>query len=195
MISAMLPQANRRTTALYQRIVVVGNAGAGKTTAARQIAARLGLPHVELDALHWDAGWTEAPTPVFRARVERALAGPAWVTDGNYSSARDLIWPRAELIVWLDFGLPVILWRLLRRSLRRGLLREELWNGNRERLRDQFFNRESLFIYAVQTHHRRQAGFAALLARPEHAHLALARLRTPAAARRWLAVLPSFSGI
>src|SRR6266540_2542235 len=164
-----------------QRIAVVGTSGAGKTTTARMIAGRLDLPHVELDALHWDANWTMAPLPVFRERVARALAGDAWVADGNYSKTRDLIWPRAQLIVWLDYRLPVIFWRLFRRSLRRSLSREELWNGNRERLRDQFFSRDSLFLWVLQSYRRHRAEYPALLGRPEHAHLKLVRLRSPAA--------------
>lgn len=76
-------------------VAVVGTSGAGKTTTARLIAARLQLPHVELDALHWDANWTMAPLPVFRERVARALAGEAWVIDGNYGKVRDLVWPQA----------------------------------------------------------------------------------------------------
>src|SRR5262245_7432020 len=117
----------------YRRINVVGTTGAGKTTTARQIACRLGLPHVELDALHWDANWTEAPLAIFRERVAQALAGDAWVVDGNYTKARDLVWSRVELVVWLDYSWPRILWQLLWRTLRRTLLREELWSGNRER--------------------------------------------------------------
>lgn len=171
----------------FQRIAVVGTSGSGKTTLARQLAGRLGVPHVELDALHWDANWTMAPLPVFRERVARALAGNAWVADGNYSKARDLVWPRAQLIVWLDYGLPVIFWRLFWRSLRRGMLREDLWNGNRERLRDQFCSRDSLFLWALQTDRRHRAEYVALLGRPEHAHLQLVQLRSPAATRMWLA--------
>jgi len=171
----------------FQRIVVIGTSGSGKTVLACQLARQFGLPHIELDALHWDANWTMALLPVFRERVARALAGDAWVADGNYSKARDLVWPRAQLIVWLDYGLAVVFWRLFRRSLRRSLSREELWNSNRERLRDQFFSRDSLFLWALQTNRRHRAEYVALLRRPEHAHLKLVHLRSPAATRRWLA--------
>jgi adenylate kinase family enzyme len=188
MYADVMPQA-------IQRIAVVGTSGAGKTTTARLIAERLELRHVELDALHWDAHWTMVPLPVFRERVARALAGDAWVADGNYGKARDLVWPPAQLIVWLDYGLPVIFWRLFRRSLRRSLSHEELWNGNRERLRDQFFSRDSLFLWALQTNRRHRAEYVALLGRPEHAHLKLVRLQSPAATRVWLARLPEISNV
>ena len=171
----------------YRRIVVVGVSGSGKTTLACALSQRLGVPHVELDALHWDAGWTEAPLNVFRQRIAQALECAAWVVDGNYSKARDLIWSRAELLVWLDYALPVVLWRLLRRSLWRTLTREELWNGNRERFREQFFARDSLFLWALQSHPRKRAEYPALFSRPEYAHLAVIRLRSPRATRQWLA--------
>jgi adenylate kinase family enzyme len=118
-----------------RRIAVVGTTGSGKTSLARLIARRLSIPHIELDALHWEPNWTEAGTAVLRARVGAVTAGAAWVADGNYAKIRDLIWPRADTLVWLDYSLPVILWRLTRRTLRRLLTGEELWNTNREVVR------------------------------------------------------------
>ncbi len=138
----------------YRRIAVVGVTGSGKTTLAAALAARLGIPHVEMDALNWQRNWQPAERSEFRRRVDVATSGPAWVTDGNYSEVRDLVWGRADALVWLDYSLPLIQWRLLRRSLRRIFTREELWNGNRENYRDQFFSRESLFLYAFKSHPR-----------------------------------------
>jgi adenylate kinase family enzyme len=133
-----------------RRIIVVGSTGSGKTTLARLLAARFGLPHVEFDALHWEPAWTPASTDVFRERIARALGGDAWVADGNYGQVRDIAWARADTIVWLDFTLPVILPRLIRRTWRRLITQEELWNGNRERWIHQF-RRDSLVVWAIQT--------------------------------------------
>src|SRR5215203_2020275 len=99
-----------------QRIAVVGTSGSGKTTLARQLSGRLGLAHVELDALHWDPGWVPTPAAIFQERAAAALNSPAWVVDGNYPEVRDLIWRRADTIVWLDYGLGLILWRLTLRT-------------------------------------------------------------------------------
>lgn len=169
-----------------ERIVVVGTSGSGKTTLARDLARRLGYDHIELDALNWDAGWAEAPTNVFTARIEAAAKAPCWVADGNYSRGRHVLWPRADMIVWLDYALPVILWRLLRRTLRRTLGREVLWNGNRERFAAQFFSRDSLFLWVFQTYRQRRRKYPALFAQPEYAHLHVIRLRSPRETRRWL---------
>src|ERR1700682_388109 len=102
-----------------QSIVVVGTTGSGKTTCASLLAQKLAIPHVELDALFWDANWTSAPAPEFRARVTQALQGECWIVDGNYSKVRDLIWQRATTVVWLDYSLWTIMIRLLRRTVAR----------------------------------------------------------------------------
>jgi adenylate kinase family enzyme len=175
----------------YRRINVIGTTGSGKTRTAEQIAPRVGLPHIELDALNWDPNWTEVPLDVFRQRVAQALAGDAWVVDGNYSKARDLIWNRVELVVWLDYSLPRILWQLLWRTLRRTLLREELWSGNRERFLNQFFSRDSLFWWALTTYHSRRAKYQAVFAQPQEHNFAMVRLASPQATRRWLVGLPA----
>ncbi|MBN1963509.1 MAG: AAA family ATPase, partial [Anaerolineae bacterium] len=94
---------------------MVGTTGSGKTTLARQLADHLGCPHVEMDALHWTPDWT--PSAVFQAEVAAALSGACWVTDGNYGAVRDLIWQQADTLVWLDYPLPVVMWRLWQRSV------------------------------------------------------------------------------
>jgi adenylate kinase family enzyme len=94
-----------------RRVAVVGTSGSGKTTLARRLAQRLGVPHVELDALHWEADWTPVQREVFRERVSRVLDGDAWTTDGNYSAVRDIVWGRADTVVWLDYALGVVMER------------------------------------------------------------------------------------
>ena len=108
------------------------------------------------------------------------------MVDGNYSRARDLVWPGATALVWLDYPLRVMVWRLFWRTLRRSVSREELWNGNRERLRTSFFSRDSLFVWALKTYWRHRREYPGLFTEPEHAHLTVVRLRSPRATRRWL---------
>jgi adenylate kinase family enzyme len=131
---------------------------------------------------------------LFKQRVARAVKGDAWVIDGNYGGrgARDLAWPRADTVIWLDPPLRVILARLFVRAVRRIRSREELWpgTGNRETYRNQFLSRDSLFWWAVKTHHRRRRELPLILARPENAHLALHHFGRPAEAAAWLSRLP-----
>ena len=173
-----------------RRTAVVGTSGSGKTTLAQRLAQRLGLPHVELDSLHWGPDWTPTPREFFRERVTGALSGEAWTTDGNYSAVRDIIWARADTVVWLDYSLPVVMGRVTWRTIRRSLLQEELWNGNRERLGQAFFGRESIIWWALSTYRRRKRQYPVLFGQPEYAHLHVVHLTSPRAAREWLDGLP-----
>lgn len=168
-----------------RRIVVVGTSGSGKTALARRLAGRLSCPYIELDALHWRPNWTEAPVEEFRERVRRAVDGDAWVVDGNYGVVRDIVWPRADTLVWLDYPLGVILWRLLRRSVQRLMTRQELWAGNREDLR-LLLSRDSIFLWALRTYRTHRRAYGAVAHDPAKAHLAMVRLRSPRAGAAWL---------
>ena len=174
---------------LGRRIVVVGTSGSGKTTVARQLAAALDVTYVELDALNWEADWVglnEHDPEEFRRRVEEAVRGDAWVVDGNYGIVRDLVWPNATALVWLDYPLRVALWRMAKRTISRTLTKEPLWKGNTESFRKQFFSRESLFLWAIKTNRRRHTTYPAALAQPEYAHLVVLRQRSPRETRAWL---------
>jgi adenylate kinase family enzyme len=143
-----------------RRVAVMGASGNGKSTLARTLAGRLGVPYVELDALHHGPNWAAPELEDFRRRVGEATDPEGWVVDGNYEwKLGDLVTSRADAIVWLDLPLHVILGRLWRRTYRRWRTQEELWNGNRESVRAAFWGRESLFVWAVRSHfrHRRQA--------------------------------------
>ena len=172
------------------RYVVIGTSGAGKTTFARTLAARLAVPHVELDALHWDAGWTPCPTPEFRERVAHAIVGERWVADGNYTAVREVLWARATHIVWLDFGRSVVFPRVLTRTLRRAIRRETLWAGNRESLHRAFLSRQSILLWSLTTFARNREKFSPLRADPAYAHLEWHHLRTPRAARDFVRAPP-----
>lgn len=100
-----------------QRIVILGNSGSGKSTLARTLGQRLGLPVVHLDRLFWEPGWIEADTSLFRQRVREAVAGDAWVCEGNYSRKTfDLRLPTADLIIWLDTPRRTCMRRVMLRS-------------------------------------------------------------------------------
>lgn len=165
--------------------VITSASGNGATTLGKQLAARLGLPFHELDALHWRPGWVETPSDEFRALLEPIVAQEAWVLDGNYrGKLGDLILRRTDLVVWLD--LPVYVWlpRLVRRTICRVVTRERLWNGNRETLRGVFFSRDSLIVFALSVYRDRRRRYPERLAQIPHV-----RLRSRAEVERFLSDL------
>jgi adenylate kinase family enzyme len=159
---------------------VVGTSGSGKTAAAAALACRLGVPHVELDGIFHQPGWTELSPEEFRARVGRIVATPSWVVDGTYSVVRDLVWDRADTVVWVDPSLPVVAWQVVTRTVGRMVRRTELWNGNRERVSNLFsFNpQKSIIAWSLSRHALYRRRFLAASVDPRWAHLTFNRLQT-----------------
>jgi adenylate kinase family enzyme len=162
-----------------QRISVVGNTGSGKTTIASAIAQELGLPHLELDGVYHQPDWRPLDSDELRRIVSEFTAAEGWVVDGNYSAVRDIVWGRADTVVWVDPPRHRVMRRLVSRTLRRMATGQELWNGNRERWRYLFQREESILLYAWTNHHRLQARYESALTDPENAHLTFVRLRAP----------------
>src|SRR5262249_30085992 len=99
-----------------ERVLVIGSTGAGKTAFARRLSDALGWPYIELDALFWGPSWT--PRPDFASLADSATAGQRWVVDGNYSKIRQLLWPRATSVVWLNYSFLTVFMRTLHRTVR-----------------------------------------------------------------------------
>jgi len=178
-----------------RRVTVVGSSGSGKTTFAAQLAERLGVSHIELDAIYWGPGWSQLDVETFRDRVGEATAGDAWVCDGNYGrQVQPMILDRADTVVWLDLPLRTCLARMLRRTRRRIRDKDDLWGGNRESWREVFIGREALFWWLVTQHRRKRREYAARFSAPDSAHLRVLRFTASADAARWLESLPIRAG-
>ena len=158
---------------------------------AERLADKLRLDFIELDALNWGPNWTPAGSELLRSRAEQATRSPGWVVAGNYGETRQVTWARAESIIWLDYSLWVIFWRLWRRTWKRVFGKVELWNGNREHLWTQLklWSEESLFHWLFKTYLRRKREYPQLFSLPEHAHLKIIHFTTPQEADAWLAQL------
>ena len=172
-----------------KRILILGRTGSGKTTLARELAAALGVPHIELDALYFGPDFSTAPLSLLRERTSEAIAGERWVTDGNKRAVRDLVWPRADTVVWLDYPLYVSLWRLAKRARRRtsALSAQAAQTGRRTGLPKQLLAAASGVLTALRSHRGQRREYPRMFARPENRHLAVARLRSPRATRQWFA--------
>jgi adenylate kinase family enzyme len=175
---------------LPDRISIVGTSGSGKSTLAHTLGRLLQRPTIELDSLNWGPNWTERPVAELRDGVDRATSAPLWVTDGNYGGkVRDLVWGRAQGVIWLDYPYLTTLGRVTRRTAKRVLTQEELWSGNRESWRTSFASKDSVIWWAATTWTRRRREIPLLLARPEFAHLKLLRFTSPEQTDRWVASL------
>jgi len=175
----------------YKRIVVIGSTSSGKSTLAQNLAAKLGLSFIDLDALHWEPNWTEALPDVFRERVRVAMQARSWAVAGNYHVVRDLIWPQAEAVIWLDYSFFRIFWQLTQRTFKRWWTRELLWGTNYENLWThlKLWSADSLYHWLFKTYWRRKRENPVLLNLPEHKHLKLISFKHPKETSEWLKTL------
>lgn len=176
---------------MARRIVLMGSSCAGKTTLAEQLAERLGVLHVELDALHHGPNWTEATAEELKAKLEATLAPlDGWIADGNYMGKLGTwLIDQADTVVWLDLPLRTSLRRLWRRHRTRIRDRVELWNGNRENWRNAFVGWNALFPYTIHAHIGRKWTWP-----PRFEGRNVVRLRSPREVEAWLAAQAGDSG-
>lgn len=169
-----------------RRILVAGVSGAGKTTLARRIAERTGIPHTEIDALRHGPGW--APRETFEDDVELFTRADRWITEWQYRELRPLLADRADTLVWLDLPIALTMARVIRRTLRRRLRRELLWNGNLEGPLWTFFtDHDHIIRWAWRTRNSWRGHVAEAAA--DHPDLHVIRLSSRDEVARWLGTL------
>lgn len=163
-------------------MLVAGTSGAGKTTLAARVAAVLGVPHVEIDALFHGPGWSRRPS--FEADVHRFSADPGWVTEWQYRSVRDHLAARADLLLWLDLPRRRVMRQVIRRTLLRRVRRQVLWNGNIEPpFRTILTDPEHIVRWAWNTHAETAKRVRRLL--DDQPSLTVVRIRSRYEAARW----------
>jgi adenylate kinase family enzyme len=189
--SMAMPAQRNPSDTLFgcQRILILGRTGSGKTTLALELAAAIGVPHVELDALYFGPNFSAVPLPILRDRTIAAVAGDRWVTDGNKRAVRDLVWPRADTVIWLDYPLVVSLWRLGKRALWRtsALKAQAAGEDGKAEFRRQLLSGAKGVLTALRSHKGQRREYPKMFAEQENLRLAVVRLRSPRATRRWLA--------
>ncbi len=136
-----------------KRIAIIGSTGSGKSTLAKRLSQALAAPVVELDSLYWLPGWIERDEASFRKLVDAATAPERWIVEGGYSEVRDLVWGRADTIVWINLPFRTTAWQLVRRTWRRNVTGEPCCGGNRESWRLSF-SRESILLWLLKSYWR-----------------------------------------
>ena len=166
------------------RVLVGGITGSGKTTFARELARRTGLPYYELDAYYHGPGWQ--PIPTFEVDVAAAAEQPEWVFDSHgYPQVRDLLWSRADTVIWLDYSRPVVMRRVLARSAARAITGRPIFNGNTETFRA-WLSPEHPVQWAVTNYRRRREQMWQGFTEARFGHLRRVRICRPQAAAVWL---------
>lgn len=178
---------SQTTLSTMQRIYVIGTSCSGKTTFAAQLAAKLGIPHTELDTLHWLPRWTERSLDEVTELVQQVIAQPQWIIDGNYSRTRHLVLDRADTVLWLNYSFVTTFSRAVRRTIHRSFTRKPVCNGNVETLRKALFTRDSILWWVIKTHRSRRRRYSKLFAEPGYAHLRQICFTSPRDAERFLA--------
>ena len=176
---------------IYKRFVIIGPTSSGKSTFAGKLASKINGDFIELDALHWEPGWVEASDEAFRERADKATSKDAWVVAGNYRQVRDIVWPKAQAVIWLDYAFPVVFWRLISRIVHRSATKQELFNGNREQFwrHMKLWSEESLIYWLFKSYWRLKRNYTNIFAQPEHDHLHVFHFKRPKDAIKWLQYL------
>lgn len=175
---------NQSLQACPRRVLVAGTSGSGKTAWASRIASQLGIRQVEMDDLYHGPNWTARDS--FMADVAAFVAEGEWVTEWQYSGARDVLAARADLVVWLDLPIVTVMRQVTVRTLRRRLRREVLWNGNREpSLWTLFTDPDHIIRWAWESRHSTEERIVVLMS--EYPGLPIVRLHAHHEAREWLA--------
>lgn len=117
-----------------QRIMIIGGAGSGKSTVARMLGVKIGLPVIHIDKLYWQSGWRLRDREQTRLLVANAVKADAWIFEGNFSEMFQVRLERADTLIFLDLPTWLRLVRVLRRTLRDyGKVRPDMQEGCPER--------------------------------------------------------------
>lgn len=158
-----------------KRIVVIGSSCSGKTTLSKALSKKLDIPHVELDSIYWLENWTEIERSKFNQIIDEKTDADKWVVDGNYNSSKDISWKKATHIIWLDLNLSVILLRFIKRSFKRAIFKEPLWNNNKEDLKNSYL----LFLWIFKVYKRNKKEFQEMISSNSYPNAEFIKIKNP----------------
>lgn len=168
------------------RVVVIGTSCAGKTTLAKNIAHRLGTPHIEMDTIFWKPNWQITPIEELKPKVAQIISAEKWVIDGNYSSLRDMVWNRATAVIWLNYSFALISRRAITRTIKRAWTKEILFSDNRETFKQSFMSKDSILLWVLKTYRKNRKEYGRIFRERSYPHLQYIQLTQPQQSERQL---------
>lgn len=164
---------------LSKNYVIIGSPGAGKTTLAKQLGEHLNLQAIEMDYYHFTHNWVEVSDETFFNSIDLLTQQSGWIADGNYGILRNMLWKRAEVLIWLRFPFFFTFRRLFVRSMDRVFSQKPLWHGNKESFYNTFFTKNSIFYWFFKTYRQRNRQYEQLLKSSEYSHLRVMVITNP----------------
>ena len=92
-----------------KKIIVIGCPGSGKSTFARALHDKTGIPLYHLDMMYWNADKTTVEKSVFLERLSAVLEKDEWIIDGNSGSTMELRMAACDTVIFLDYPLDICL--------------------------------------------------------------------------------------
>ncbi len=162
-----------------KKIIIVGSTSSGKSTFARKLSRKLGYSHIELDNLFWKPNWTESTDEEFFDKIISATQEDSWVLDGNYRRTNHLTWPKADTVIWLNLPLWQTLYQNISRSLKRAILKNEIWEGtgNKESF-SRMFSKDSIILWLIKTYKKNISRYNQMINDPNYSHISFHQLRS-----------------
>lgn len=158
--------------------MVVGTSCSGKTTLSKNLSRIFDIPHIQLDLLFWEKNWQSVPPEIFIDRVQNEISKNNWIIDGNFHSTFDIVKERANHIIWLNYPLPLVFYRGLKRTLSRISSQEEILNGNRETFRMSFLSRDSILLWILTSHNKLKKRYEPIFTSAENQNIDCIRLKS-----------------
>jgi adenylate kinase family enzyme len=173
-----------------KKIIIVGTAGAGKTTLAKKMSRMLNINHIELDSIYHQKNWQPIGRDDFLKIIDQQTRAEAWIFCGNYFSRLGLdFWKKADAVIWLDYPFSIVFKRVVLRTLKRGTTRQLLWNGNRESLRKNFLSKDSVIRHTMLTWRKQKERYGPLFVNQKMGNTTMIRLTNDKQVKQFLADL------
>lgn len=173
-------------TPKLNRINVIGTSGSGKSTFSRELANRLNLPYIEMDALYWKDDWKFANDEELMENIRKITESEKWLLDGNYNRTQPIKWKNVQTIIWLDYPFYLVFYRVLKRSIARLFDKKTLWGtNNRESFQKSFLSKDSIIVWMWTSFPNMKKRYSKLFEKNTK-DWQLIRLTSPAMAKQFL---------